>query len=317
MSGRSPRGVVAAVLSPEPYRGPPARIWVQAGLILLASVIFGFQFVTFKEAFKEMGPWTLLALRALLSLPLMFLMMGWARVPVTVTRASLTRVLVPASLLVGSHVCFMLGVHRLTAGLTATLVSMTPIFSVGLSMLFRVERVGLLGIVGSVIGVAGVAIATGALNGDVDGIGLALILGSNAFYSLSFIALKQMALRLSSAIYLIVMMVLSLVVFVPLALALEGFSVTFTWRAGGSVAYIVIFGQAIAYVAALALLRFGGVFQATLLTPLIPVFAISFAILLLGEPLLGRELAGGALIIGGVVLAIVPLKRGLLARRRA
>ena len=86
------------------------------------------------------------------------------------------------------------------------------------------------------------------------------------------------------------------------------------WRWGSllSLVYIVVFGQAVAYAGVMALLRFGGVFQSMLVTPLIPVFAILFAVTLLGEPLLGRELAGGALIIGGVLLAITP--RSALAR---
>ena len=55
--------------------------------------------------------------------------------------------------------------------------------------------------------------------------------------------------------------------------------------------------------------------QSTLVTPLIPVWAIFFAVLLLGEPLLGREIAGAALIIGGVVLAIAPLGRRAASSR--
>jgi drug/metabolite transporter (DMT)-like permease len=96
---------------------------------------------------------------------------------------------------------------------------------------------------------------------------------------------------------------------VPLAFVLDGFEITFTWGLIGSVAYIVVLGQVVAYIAALGLLRFAGVFQATLVTPLIPVFAILFAVLFLGEPLLARELAGGALIILGVITAIVPAQR--------
>lgn len=306
---RSVRGIVAAVLSPEPYRGPVAPVWAQVAMVLVASIIFGFQFVTFKEAFESVGPSTLLALRALFMLPVLLVLMRWAGIPLRAPRASVIPMLLPATLLVGSLICFMFGVHRLSAGLTATLVSMTPIFSIGLGLLFGMERVGVLALLGSVVGTVGVAIATGALHGDLDALGLALIAGSNTTYSLSFITLKRMRANVSSAVYLLLMTVISILLFVPLAIALDGFAITPTWGLAGSVAYVVVLGQAVAYIASLGLLRFAGVFQATLVTPLIPVFAIFFAVLLLGEPLLGRELGGGALIILGVIAAIVPASR--------
>ncbi len=308
-SRRTVRGIVAAVLSPDPYRGPVAPVWAQVTMVLVASSIFGFQFVTFKEAFESVGPTTLLALRALFALPVLVVLMRWVRIPILAPRASVARMLLPTTLLVASHVCFMFGVHRLSAGLTATLVSMTPIVSVALGLLFGLERVGALALTGAAVGTVGVAIATGALHGDLDGAGLALMAGSNIFYSLSFITLKRMSVSLSAAFYLLLMTVVSIPIFVPLAFVLDGFEITFTWGLIGSVAYIVVLGQVVAYIAALGLLRFAGVFQATLVTPLIPVFAILFAVLFLGEPLLARELAGGALIILGVITAIVPAQR--------
>lgn len=313
------RARIAGTLSHELHVGPPASVWVQTGLILVASLIFGFQFVAFKEGFDAAGPWTLLAIRPMLSIPVMLLVMRWASVPIAAGRGELARIALPATLMVASHAAFMVGLHRLPAGLTSTLVSMTPLVSVALGLLFRVERVAAAGLVGAVAGVAGVAIATGAGTGGVDVLGVALILSCNVIYCLSFISMKRMATRVSSAIYLIVMMVLSIAVFVPVAALSEGFAVTWSWRPLLAIAYLVVFGQVIAYLAVLGLLRTAGVFQSSLVTPLIPVFGILFAVLLLGEPLLGRELGGGALIIGGVLVAITPRERlrrlNTLARR--
>lgn len=306
------RGHLAAVFSPELYTGPVAAVWVQAALILACALIFGFQYVAFKSVFHAVGPWTLLTLRALLTIPVLLTAMRWTRVPVATGRAELLRIALPAAFLLGSQATFMLGVHRLSAGLTSTLFSVSPIVTLALGLVFRVERVGLLGLIGSTAGVAGVAIATGALDSSVDAVGVLLVLASNVLYSLSFIAIKRMATRVSSAIFLIVAMVESVVVLGPVAGATEGFSMHWGWKSLLSLVYIVVIGQAVAYIGVMALLRFGGVFQSMLVTPLIPVFAIFFAVVLLGEPLLGRELAGGALIIGGVLLAITP--RSALAR---
>ena len=303
------RALVGGILSAKPHVGPPAPAWVQAALILLASVLFGGQFVAFKKSFEAIGPSTLLALRPILALPLMLLLMRWAREPIAVERASLRRVLVPATLLTVSFVTFMFGVHRLPVGITSTFVSTTPIFSIGLGLLAGMQRVGAVAVAGSFAGVLGVAIATGVTSGDADALGLGLLALTNLTYALSLIAYRKMEIRISSAIYLIVMMAECAVLFVPLAIVLDGFSMHWTWGSALGFAYIVTFGQIAAYVTVVALVRVAGAFQSSLTTPLVPVFAIFFAFLVLDDPLLGRELAGGVLIVVGVVAAILPARR--------
>jgi drug/metabolite transporter (DMT)-like permease len=189
-------------------------------------------------------------------------------------------------------------------------VSMLPIFSLALGYAFRLERVGPLSIIGAAASAVGVAIATGAASGHVDRLGLILILCSNLFYALNFIAWRKLALPLSSGLFLMVTMAQLAIVLTPLALVFEGFSIRWTWKVTLSTLYAGVFGQVVAYIGVMTLVRLGGIFQSTLVTPLIPVWAIFFAVLLLNEPLLGRELVVGALIIGGVVLAILPGGRG-------
>lgn len=297
---------VHSVFSHDLYAGPAATLPVQIAIVLLCGLVYGFQFVAFKEAFHAIGPWTLLVLRPLLAIPLLFGVMRWSRVPIAAGRRRLLRIALPAALLMGSQVCFMIGVHRLPAGLTATLISVSPIVSLVLGLVFRVERVGPIGLLGATAGVAGVALATGALTSRVDVVGVGFVIANVVLYALSFIAIKRMATPVSSAIYLIMMMALTAVALIPVAVGTEGFAVSWQWRPLLALGYIVVFGQVLGYFGVLALLRFGGIFQSMLVTPLIPVFAVFFAVLLLGEPLLGRELAGGALIIGGVLLAITP-----------
>lgn len=309
------RARLTAILSPEPYTGGGAPVWAQATLIMGCAIIYGFQFVAFKAGFRGVGQWTMLSVRAAIAVPSVLLVMRWAGIPISVGRSNLLRVLVPATLMMGSQTLFVFGVHRLSASLTATLVSTMPIFSVVLGFLFAIDRVGLLAVVGAAAGVTGVAISTGAASGSVDWLGIALILAANLAYGLSLVALRRMALRVSSATFLAAMLAETAIVTAPLAAAAEGFSVTWSWQAVLGVLYLAIFGQTVAYLGVMTLLRYGGMFQSTLVTPLIPVWAIFFAVLLLGEPLLGREIAGAALIIGGVVLAITPLGRRAASTR--
>lgn len=309
----SARAQIAGVLSAKPHVGPPAPPWVQGALILLASMLFGLQLVSFKLSFEAIGPSTLLALRPMISLPLMLLLMRWAGEPIAVERAALKRVLVPSTLLAASFVTFLFAAHRLPVGLTSTLVSTTPIFSVGFGLLLRTQKVGALGILGAFAGVAGVSIATGVTSGDADVLGLVLVVLTNALYALSLIVYRKMQIRISSAVYLIVMMAECVVFFTPLAIVLDGFSMDWTWKAALGFGYIVTFGQIAAYVTVVAIVRVAGAFQSSLTTPLIPVFAILFAFLILGDPLLWREAGGGLLIIAGVVAAILPARRPRLS----
>ena len=300
---------LATVVSAAPYTGPPAKLWVQGALVLGASLLFGLQLVSFKLSFAAIEPATLLGLRPLISLPLMLLLMRWAREPIAVERASLRRVLVPATLLTASFITFLFAAHRLPVGLTSTLISTTPIFSLAIGAALRLQRVGPVALLGAVAGVVGVAVATGAGGGGADALGLVLIALTNLFYAGSLVVYRKMQIRISSAMYLIVMMAECIVLFVPLAVVLDGFAMDWTWRAALGFGYIVTFGQLGAYLLVVAIVRVAGAFQSSLTTPLIPVFAILFAFLILGDPLQWRELGGGALIIAGVVAALLPGRR--------
>lgn len=295
-------------MSADPHDGRKAPVWVQVALIVATSLIFGFQLVTFKEALQDVPPTSLVAVRSLILVPFLLAFYRVTGTPTSV-RAGWRPVLAPTLLLVASQGVFIYGVHRLAAGLSSTLLSMTPIFTVGLGLLLGAERVGALALAGAAAGTVGVAIATGALHGGADTLGVVLILSCNFFYALSLIVLRRSKVRAAPADYVLLTAIVSLGVYVPLAAGVDGWALHFTWALAGSIAYMVVLGQAVAYVFTLGLLRYGGAFQATLVTPLIPVFAILFAVLLLDEPLLGRELAGGALIVAGVLAAVLPQRR--------
>lgn len=298
--------LLGGILSPDPPSGGPARPSLQAAMIVSASAIFGFQFVVLKAAFHGVGPLTMVALRVFVALPLQLALMRWAGAPLRIPRRDLLLIMLPAALLTGSQFMFMLGVHRLSAGLGSTLGSTAPLITLALGFLTGIERARPVAYAGAIAGIAGVTIATGATSGHGDAVGIVLILGCNLGYAASLLVHRRMALRLSSAWFTTAMLAQTLVVGVPVAVAAEGFHVEPTWQVILAVVYAGVLAQLVGYALQMSLLRYGGAFQTTLVTPLIPVFAILSAVLLLGEPLLWSELAGAALIVGGVLAAVLP-----------
>jgi drug/metabolite transporter (DMT)-like permease len=74
------------------------------------------------------------------------------------------------------------------------------------------------------------------------------------------------------------------------------------WKETGSVLALAAIGTALAQIILYRVLRTDGAARVSLVTYLLPVTALIYGVTLLGEPLTWEELAGMALILGGVAL---------------
>jgi drug/metabolite transporter (DMT)-like permease len=74
------------------------------------------------------------------------------------------------------------------------------------------------------------------------------------------------------------------------------------WKETGSVIALAVLGTAIAQILLFRVLRSDGATRLSLVTYLLPVTALFYGVVLLGEPLTVEELAGMILILGGVAL---------------
>ena len=75
-----------------------------------------------------------------------------------------------------------------------------------------------------------------------------------------------------------------------------------TWTHAAAVGYLGAFGTAAAFVWYYQGVQAIGASRAAVFTNLVPVFGVALAALLLGEPVTGPMLAGGALVVAGVAL---------------
>ena len=96
-------------------------------------------------------------------------------------------------------------------------------------------------------------------------------------------------------------MIGGLLVLLPLGLAQLPSQVP-GWKETGSVIALAVIGTALAQIILYRVLRSDGAARVSLVTYLLPATALIYGVLLLGEPLTWEELAGMALILGGVAL---------------
>ena len=96
-------------------------------------------------------------------------------------------------------------------------------------------------------------------------------------------------------------MIGGLVVLLPFGLSTAPLAVP-GWKETGSVIALAVIGTALAQIILYRVLRSDGAARVSLVTYLLPVTALFYGVLLLGEQLTWEELAGMVLILGGVAL---------------
>ena len=200
------------------------------------------------------------------------------------------------------------GVSYTTAVNATLLNSSLPLFVVPLSWLLLGLTVSGRQLVGLALSLAGVAtIVSGgnletfarlALNpGDF------LILGGAFLWAIYTVMLKWRP-PVHPLSFLVTTLAAAAAVSLPFYLweMSTGKTMSVTPTAVVVVGYLAIFPSIIAYVCWNHAVAIVGPNVAGFFNPVIPVFGVLFAVILLGEPLRGYHLAGFALVLGGVVL---------------
>lgn len=196
------------------------------------------------------------------------------------------------------------GETHVDSGVAAIAQATVPICSllIGLPFLPH-ERIGALRIAGVVLGLVGVAVLTGA-SPDVDAWTvagtLAVVLASVCYASAGIYGQLKVRGR-SGPVLATASMVGGLAILLPPAL-LEVPTETPTAGAVWSLLALALLGTALAQLLLFRILRLYGARRLSLVTYLMPGFAIVYGALLLDEPVTAAALVGLALILAGVAL---------------
>jgi drug/metabolite transporter (DMT)-like permease len=196
------------------------------------------------------------------------------------------------------------GEKHIDSGVAAIANASMPIFVVLLAIRWKPsERVRGLRLVGFLVGLVGVGVLAGIHpeGGWWGAAGTLAVVVASAAYAVGSLWGQRLIAHTSGLTLAATSMIGGFLVLLPLGLwqlpsHMPG------WKESGSVLALAVIGTAVAQIILYRVLRSDGAARVSLVTYLLPVTALGYGVLLLGEPLTGEELAGMVLILGGVAL---------------
>lgn len=277
-------------------------------LIALSVVlIWGLNFIFVKLALGEISPLLLCAIRFLLaSVPAIFFLER--------PKVSFKLVILYGLLTFGLQFGLLfLGMRAgMTTGLTSVLMQVQVFFSIFFAVIFLNEVPNFWQLLGAVISFTGIALVGEHFDKDsVTLLGFILIIMASASWGLGNLVTK----KLSHVNILALIAWSSFIAFPPLlilSLIFEGGPQNIvstyhhlTWTGAGSVLYIVYASTWIGYGAWNWLVHRYPIAMVAPFTLLVPVFAMVFSMLILGEALLPWKLTVACLVMGGLAINLL------------
>lgn len=270
--------------------------------------VWGAGYVATKIGLQYAAPFTFLSLRfafgLLCLLPVVFLFKTrWPGTAVEWGHLAVAGLLMHAVQLGGSHYAQYLG---MSAGVAALIIACQPLATAVIVSGWMDEKLQPRQWIGVILGLAGVAlvvwhkidireVAAGSLAGTL--IALAGVTAATLYQ-------RRFSPRADLKAASVVQFAASLAVLAPLAAAVEGFAVDWSWAMAGAIAFLVIFASILAVNALHTLMRRGEATRVSSMMYLPPVFAVVLEAALFGLVPGGLALAGIAVTCAGVALTV-------------
>jgi drug/metabolite transporter (DMT)-like permease len=270
--------------------------------------VWGSGYVATKIGLQYAPPFTFLSLRFAFGLlclaPVVLLWkIRWPRTPAELGHLALAGVLMHAVQLGGSHYAQYLG---MSAGVTALIISSQPLLTAIIASRYLKERLYPGQWLGIFLGLAGVALVVWHKI-DIREVTLGSLIGTLiALAGVTAATLYQRSFAPGADLKAasVIQFAASLAVLAPLALAVEGFSVRWSWELGASIAFLVIFASILAVSVLHYLMRHGEATRVTSMMYLPPVFAVALELAMFGVLPGGLMIAGMALACTGVAMTV-------------
>jgi drug/metabolite transporter (DMT)-like permease len=286
--------------------------WLVWAALIVVYVVWGSTYLAIAVVVKSMPP--LLAagsrfvIAGLVMAAVIALAGGWRRLLIT-RQQLIGAALVGIALLLGGNGLVMLAERTVPSGLAALIIAVVPLWIVLLRLTHseRVRRGTLLGVL---IGFAGVALLVGSrgLTGEVDVLGMLMIVGSSASWALGSFYSRRMPLPSDPFVSTTAQMFVG-----GIALTLVGVATgevarvvpaQFAGESLAALAYLIVFGSIVAFSAYTWLLQNAPVSKVATYAYVNPVVAIFLGWLILSESITASMFIGGAMIIAGVAVVI-------------
>jgi drug/metabolite transporter (DMT)-like permease len=196
------------------------------------------------------------------------------------------------------------GERHIDSGVAAIANASLPIFVILLAIRFKPsETVRGLRLAGFLLGLVGVGVLAGVHpeGGWWGAAGTLAVVVASVSYAIGSLWGQRLIANTSGLVLSAASMLGGLLVLLPFGLAQLPSAVP-GWKEVGSVIALAVIGTALAQIILYRVLRSDGAARVSLVTYLLPVTALFYGVVLLGEPLTWEELAGMTLILGGVAL---------------
>ena len=208
------------------------------------------------------------------------------------------------------QVGFILGIDRTTAGAAAILIAASPLVTAAAGHALGIDRLRTLGWAGFLVSLAGVALVVlakppGDAAATSDALGIALLLGAAAAWGLATVWSRTLLDRGATAVGLSFWGVL---VAVPIlgAVAVPDFvSMSWAgvgWREAAAIVYSGVLSTGVAYWLWYDAVQRVGPARAAAFSNLTPFVGVAAGVAFLGEPFVPLQVAGGALVVAGLVV---------------
>ena len=289
------------------------------GLLLLMTIIWGSNFSVIKSAFRELNPQAFNAVRMVVASLAFLVVMAAARwfaprtevstfySPARVTTREWGQLAVLG--LIGHvlyQLCFIGGLARTSVANSSLMLAVTPVLIAVISALLGQERIGRAHWIGALVSTAGIYLVVGKGFG-LGGPGLIgdlLMFGAVCCWAIYTLGTRPLMDRHSPVAVTGLSMALGTLVYMPLVWpdirAVEWSRVS-AWTLGLSI-YSALFALCVAYTIWYVAVRQIGSARTSAYSNLIPVVAMTSAVLFLGEPLEWRKVIGAAAVLAGVAL---------------
>jgi drug/metabolite transporter (DMT)-like permease len=286
--------------------------------LLLVALIWGASFMFIKvELDAGIAPVHVAFLRCALGAPALLLILRLTRDRLPHERRLYVHLLLVATLMnAAPFLLFAYAETEVSSLLAGILNALTPLMTLLFSIALLPEEPPTADkLAGLALGFLGVVVVLAPWRGLGDGslLGALACIGAASCYGLGFPYMRRhLAGRPETGVAISAAQVslgaLLLAPFIPLGALPDDTPGATAWL---SVLGLGALGTGVAYIFNFNVVREAGAQTASMVTYLVPVFAVIFGVTLLGEPLSWHEPVGGALIILGVALA-----QGLLRRRQ-
>ncbi|MEX1157342.1 MAG: DMT family transporter [Thermomicrobiales bacterium] len=288
------------------------RPWVGPACLIGAALIWGFVPTSTRHVVETLSPGNILLARFLVGALAAVILIWLFRIPMP------PRELVPRAILfgllgqLGFNVPLAYGIQHVEAGTVALISGMSSVFIAALAVPLLGERLRARVVIGLALALAGTVLVTVTSGGELSlsrdqAIGSLLILLSATLWAVYSVIVKPWLGRIPPTSIPMLGSIAGLPLMIPIgASGLLGGLGELAWTGWLGVAQFTITASVIAPILWAIGLQRGEASRAGLYLYLTPLFGVVVSAILLDEPITLGTLAGGGLIIAGVVLATLP-----------